>query len=255
MVNNAKNKCKVEDKKVETVSQTRDRIRRKWGDYPLTILIINPINLRLVRIIGKTRITPNQLSLISFFITLIAALCFFSTTHFTQAIGGGLLLFGYLIDCLDGDLARLKNKKSPLGAMLDPILDRCGEIVVIIGISINGWRMTEEPAWLLSGLFLMGISQLYFYITDAMLNVFRKQSSQLNDPNRKKLLGTSIRFGVIEPFIWGQAFLSLIGMAYLGLIIFGLMFTVCCIVQFYRLYKMTRNIESNQLEDFEIHVW
>jgi len=255
MLNNTKRNRKPKDMNTETLSQTRERLRRKWGDYPLTILIINPINLRLVRIIGKTPITPNQLTFISFLVTLIASLCFVSKIQSIQAVGGGMLLFGYLIDCLDGDLARFKNLKSPLGAMLDPILDRCGEIVIIIGISINGWRMTEEPLWLLGGLFLMGVSQLYFYITDAMLNVFRKELNQFDNLNRKKLFGTPIRFGAIEPFIWGQAILAFAGAAYWGIIIFGLMFSTVCIMQFYKLFAITRNLRSNKSGKFEIHVW
>lgn len=255
MLNNTKKNHKPEDMNTETFSLIRERLRRKWGDYPLTILIINPINLRLVRIIGKTRITPNQLTFISFLVTVIASFCFVSKTHFVQALGGGILLLGYLIDCLDGDLARLKDLKSPLGAMLDPILNRCGEIIIIIGISINGWRITEDHIWLFGGVFLMGVSQLYFYITDAMLNVFRKELNQLSNLNRKKLFGTTVRFGAIEPFIWGLAILAFAGVTYWGIIIFGLMFTIGCLIQFYKLFKITRDDKFSQPNEFEIHVW
>jgi len=241
--------------KKETLSQTRERLRRDWGDYPLTILIINPLNLRLVRLIGKTAITPNQLTIISFFLTLASACCLASISLMIQAVGGLLLLIGYLIDCLDGDLARLKNLKSPLGAMLDPILNRCGEIVIIFGISINGWRVTEDPKWFFGGLVLISMSQLYFYITDAMLNIFRKKSGQLNDSNKKTLLGTPVRFGAIEPFIWGQACLAFAGFTHWGIIIFGIMFTIACIFQFYRLFSITRNVQLNESGEFEIHVW
>jgi len=243
------------DWKSETLPQTRDRLRREWGDYPLTILIINPINLLLVRIVGRTSATPNQVSLFSFFVMSVAACFFVSLNRPIQAIGGGILLFAYLVDCLDGDLARLKGLKSPLGAMLDPILNRCGEIVIILAISINAWRMTKDPLWLLGGVILMGMSQLYFYITDAMLNIFRKKFNQLNNMNKRKLFGTPIRFGAIEPFIWGQACLAFAGIAYWGIIIFGFMFTIGCIIQLYKLFAITRNIESNQSSEFEIHVW
>jgi len=165
------------------------------------------------------------------------------------------LLIGYLIDCLDGDLARLKNLKSPLGAMLDPILNRCGEIVIIIGISINGWQMTDEPLWILGGLLLMGLSQLYFYITDAMLNIFRKEHGQLDHLYRKKLFGTPMRFGAIEPFIWGQAIFSFAGVAFWGIIAFNFMFAVCCIIQFHKLFRLTRKLRSDDFVNFEIHVW
>lgn len=166
-----------------------------------------------------------------------------------------MLLFAYLLDCLDGDLARLKGLKTPLGAMLDPILNRCGEIVLILGITINAWRITKDPVWLLGGLVLMGASQLYFYITDAMLNIYRKEFNQLNKLNQRTLFGTPLRFGAIEPFIWGLAILAFAGIVYWGVIIFGLMFIVGCVIQLRRLFRLTHNNGPDQSENFEIHVW
>lgn len=241
--------------KSETIRQTRRRLRREWGDYPLTILIINPINLILVRMIGLTSITPNQISLFSFFLTAVSA-CFLASLNSSyQIIGGGLLLLGYLIDCLDGDLARLKNLKSPLGAMLDPILDRCGEIVIVFGISINGWRTDQDPQWLFGGLFLMGMSQLYFYITDAMLNIFRKKFAHLDNSKQRTLFGTVLKFGAVEPFIWGEAVLAFAGVANWGVFIFSIMFLFACVLQIIKLFIMTRNIQKKESEGFEVHVW
>lgn len=241
--------------KTETIDQTRERLRREWGDYLLTILIINPINLRLVRLIGRTLITPNQLSFLSFFLTSVAAFFISFVDSSFQAIGGGFLLLGYLVDCLDGDLARLKGLKSPLGAMLDPILNRCGEIVIIIGLSINGWRVTNNPLWLIVGIFLIGISQLYFYITDAMLNIYRKETGKLNVSKRRKIFGTSIRFGAIEPFIWGQSILAFAGITYLGGVVFSILFTIGCSIQLYKLFRVTNRIKEKDNEKFEVHVW
>ena len=110
----------------ETIAQTRDRLRRVWGDYLTTIIIINPINIRLVRLLGRTALTPNQLTVIAFCLTVASALCFSSPDWGFQSAGGGLLLLAFLVDCMDGDLARFKGLKSPLGAMLDPIFDRLG---------------------------------------------------------------------------------------------------------------------------------
>jgi len=178
-----------------------------------------------------------------------------STQWTIQTIGGGFLLAAFLLDCLDGDLARLKELKSPVGAMLDPILDRCSEIVVILGISINGWRTTADPLWLIGGLILVGMSQLYFYMTDAMLNIYRKKAGELENNNGKKLFGTRVRFGAIEPFVWGQACLAFAGVPYWGIVIFGIMFSIFCAMQFYRLFTIPCENESDESKKFEVHVW
>src|SRR5688572_25088585 len=86
----------------ETLEQTRTRLRRAWGDYPLTILVFNPINLRLARRLGPTGVTPNQLTVLSFALMLASSLAFAYVPWAAQAAGGVLLWVAYLIDCLDG---------------------------------------------------------------------------------------------------------------------------------------------------------
>jgi len=245
----------AEDWKNETVAQTRDRLRRVWGDYLLTILIINPINIRLVKLVGRTAMTPNHLTIIAFCLTVISALCFASVSWSIQAAGGGLLLFAFLLDCMDGDLARLKEMKSPLGAMLDPVFDRLGEIAVISGAAICGWRTTGESLWLVGGIILAGMSQVYFYITDLMLNKVQKDTGKVSRLRSIKILGTKVRFGTIEPFIWGQALLGFTGYVYWGILLFGVMFTACNIIQMYRLITLSRSFSNTESDEFGSHVW
>lgn len=245
----------ADDWQNETVDQIRDRLRRVWGDYLLTIIIINPINLRLVRLVGRTSLKPIHLTIIAFGITVLAAICFASLSWILQATGGGLLLFAFLLDCLDGDLARLKDMGTPLGAMLDPIFDRLGEISVIVGASICGWRTTGEPLWLLSGVILTGISQVYFYITDFMLNKVQKKIGKVDNSHPLKIFGTKVRFGTIEPFIWGMSFLGFSGNVYLGIPIFLFMFAACNIIQLSRLIRLARSLSNLKSDKFGSHVW
>jgi phosphatidylglycerophosphate synthase len=236
----------------ETIEQTRDRIRRRWGDYPLTVLIINPINLRLVRKIARSSITPTQLTIIAFILTLMAALCISFNNHFIQILGGIFLLLGFLVDCLDGDLARLKGKSSPLGAMLDPTLDRFGEFAVILGMAINGWKTTGNPGWLISGIYLTGISLLYFYLVDAMVWKLPKKEKTAKSKG-VKLNGTYVRFGAIEPFIWGQAILAFSGVSNWGLPIFSILFTIGCIKTLYNMVRRAYIIEEKESEHYGTH--
>lgn len=237
----------------ENINQTRDRIRRSWGDYPLTILIINPINLRLLRLIGNSRIKPNQLTLISFAVMVLAAICLASVLHGVQAVGGVLILIAFLIDCLDGDLARFKDLKSPLGAMLDPILDRFGEVVLITGMAISGWRATNDPFWLIGGIFLVGASQIYFYLVDAIVWKLPEKKDKSLSSQHMTLWGTRVRFGAIEPFIWGETILAFFGVAHWGIPIFSVMFTLGCIKVFYGLFKKARSLDSEDLETYGVH--
>jgi phosphatidylglycerophosphate synthase len=236
----------------KTITETKEILRRPWGDYPLTILIINPINLHLVRYIAETKITPNQLSIFSFLLMAVSAGCLSAGTWILQIIAGCLILIAYLIDCLDGDLARYHNLKSPLGAMLDPMLDRYGEFLLILGAALCGWNVTGSINWLIGGIFLAGISQIYFYLVDAM--VWKVPENNANTEKRTyKLLDTKLRFGVIEPLMWGLALLSFFGKAYWGIYIFSFMFAAANLVCVYRLIKKSNTIKTDSSEHYGTH--
>ena len=238
----------------ESVAETRKRLNRPWGDYPLTILIINPINIRLVKFLGHTSVTPNQITVSSFILTLLAATLIASNRWSMQAIGGAILIIAYLFDCLDGDLARYKELKSPLGAMLDPMLDRFGEFALGMGIAINGWSLTKDYKWLIGGIFLVGMSQIYFYLVDAMLKKIPEVQKPLTLIRKFELKGTRVRIGAIEPFIWGLAGLSFLGVAHWGVIIFGVMFTLGSIGELFRIIIEARNLAAIEPERYGTHL-
>lgn len=240
--------------KYESVSETRIRLRRPWGDYPLTILIINPINVHLARFIGRTPLTPNQITVISFILAVAASIFLVSGRWGIQAAGGGMLLIAYLLDCLDGDLARLKGLKSPLGAMLDPILDRCGEIAICTAIAINGWNLTHDHRWLLGGIVLIGMSQMYFYLVDAMQKKLPEAAIPLRLIKPFEIKGTRLRVGAIEPFVWGQAGLSFLGVAHWGVIVFGLMFTAASIFKLLHIIIQARKMDTMGSDRFGTHL-
>jgi phosphatidylglycerophosphate synthase len=241
------------DWKNETLAQSRRRLRRNWGDYPLTILVINPINLRLARWIGSTSITPNQITLLSFFITVMASFCLANTTWAFQIAGGVGILVGYIVDCLDGDLARLKGLKSPLGAMLDPMLDRFGEFTIAIGAAIGGWQRTGDVQWLVAGIVLAGMSQIYFYLVDAMLiKIPEKEESDLKK-NPLIIWDTRVRLGAIEPYMWGMALMAILGVAHWGVVIFAFMFTAGSIGELFRICLKVRKQPSLESESYGTH--
>lgn len=239
----------------ESLEQTRARLKRPWGDHLMTILVINPINLRLVRIIAHTPVTPNQITLFSFFLTIMSGICLSFTSHKLQIIGGLLLLTGFLLDCLDGDLARYKGLNSVRGAMLDPLLDKIGWTAVLFAISINGRHFYLNEIWLLIGIITISASLLYYYITDAVMNPLRNRYADLFN-NKKQLMvkDTPVVFGTVEPFIWGEAALAFAGLACWGVLIFGAMFIVANGMQIIRLIRLTGRIQIKQHEHHGIHV-
>ena len=79
----------------------------------------------------RTGISPNALTLIGFFLTVVVA----GVLATGQLLWGGLLLiFAALFDTLDGALARHAGKTSVFGAFLDSVLDRFSESVTLVDL-------------------------------------------------------------------------------------------------------------------------
>ena len=72
-----------------------------------------PISARLAR----TRITPTQITVISFLIALVGAACFAVGRHWTAVIGALLVQLSSVVDGCDGELARLRHLATARGGV------------------------------------------------------------------------------------------------------------------------------------------
>jgi CDP-diacylglycerol--glycerol-3-phosphate 3-phosphatidyltransferase len=101
----------------------------------LAYRITNP----LVRILSKSGITPNTLTLINLALNIVAAYVI-ATGHFLP--GGVLVLVSGLFDLLDGALARFTKQTTRFGAILDSTVDRISEAATFCGLLI--WYVPQE---------------------------------------------------------------------------------------------------------------
>jgi len=104
-----------------------------------------------VLLLAKTSITPNTLTWSGFLLSIgVAALIV--TEHLFAA--GFLVLVAGLFDLLDGALARHTNQATRFGAVLDSIIDRLAEAVILLGILVLYAREQSVIGILLVGIAL-----------------------------------------------------------------------------------------------------
>lgn len=89
--------------------------------------------LNVGRVIARTGLTPNQLTLIGLLLNVIVAVVIATGEY---RLGGVLLLVASAFDMLDGAVARATGAISRVGGFLDSTLDRYSEIVVYLGVLI-----------------------------------------------------------------------------------------------------------------------
>lgn len=111
-----------------------------------TVLVIDPIAVRLVRLLAPvSRVTPNGLTA-SAALLGVAAAAAFATGHFVW----GALLFEvrFLVDCLDGKLARVRSQFSPAGGFLDISSDIALTAACYGGVAVALAGDGALPVWL-----------------------------------------------------------------------------------------------------------
>lgn len=106
----------------------------KSTDGPVSKYLNRKISTRITKIIIKYHIplTPNQVSLISFILGVVATL---SYVYVNPVVAGILVQLSSIIDGVDGELARALNKTSRKGGFIDAILDRIADIAIITGLT------------------------------------------------------------------------------------------------------------------------
>jgi|WetSurMetagenome_2_1015567.scaffolds.fasta_scaffold02358_8 phosphatidylglycerophosphate synthase len=127
----------------------------------IDLFFYRPLAFLLVKSVYKTNITPNHLTLTALVVGIISGLLYSFGTYDTCV--GAALLYGLFIvlDCSDGQLARLKQNGSPVGRILDGIADYTAATAVYIGIAVGYVHKLGEPSYMLPLMALSGASIIF----------------------------------------------------------------------------------------------
>ncbi len=189
-----------------TWTEIRAKCRRE-SDYIITLFITNELSLLLTRGLAATRATPNQVTAASIACAALCGVCY----AFGWLLAGSLLLFfSHVLDCTDGNLARVKELFSPLGKWLDMIGDRAGECFIFLGAAVFFISGGESGFWVVSALLDAQLLLLYYYMVDMSLALGISKPKQSLGSLRFK--GVHVKWGVMEPVIYGFILLAPLGL-------------------------------------------
>ncbi|MFI9773767.1 DUF5941 domain-containing protein [Streptomyces sp. NPDC051956] len=127
----------------------RLRTAVKARDGFFTTYCISPYSRYIARWCARRGLTPNQVTTASLVTALIAAGCAATGTRPGFVAAGLLLLFSFVLDCTDGQLARYSLQYSTLGAWLDATFDRAKEYAYYAGLALGAARGGDD-VWALA---------------------------------------------------------------------------------------------------------
>ncbi|MBB4736742.1 hypothetical protein BJY16_000201 [Actinoplanes octamycinicus] len=135
-----------------TLQEIRERTYKPIDAW-WTVLLVDPLASRLVRIVAPYRwITPNVLTLIATIIGAGAMVSFAQGDQQWLIVGAILFHLSFVVDCMDGKIARLNGTGTVFGQWLDFVLDRVR--VFFCAITLFGGQYAQHHdvkyLWLMS---------------------------------------------------------------------------------------------------------
>src|SRR5207248_1101261 len=172
---------------VTNSTSVREAERRLWAsltsnaDGIVDRFLNRPLGRYLSKILIRAPFSPNQISIVSTLIGILSG-WLFASGYFIS--GAFLLQISAIIDCVDGDLARVLYEESRLGKWLDLVGDQFVHVAVFAGIGFGLAR--SDPA---SPALLLGISAaLGMIISFAVMVCFTQRKSGRESSGLKKLI-------------------------------------------------------------------
>lgn len=139
-----------------------------------------PVGRWFSRILAHTSVSPNQVSAAAILLGLVSAWFFAQGNYGTALWGGVLLQVSAIVDCVDGDLARVLFKESRLGKWLDIIGDQVVHFSVFVGIGIGLYRAgSEAPVLLLATSAALGVVISFAVVTHGLLQPEGRRNTRL----------------------------------------------------------------------------
>lgn len=139
-----------------------------------------PVGRWLSKLLVHTSVSPNQVSVAATLLGLVAAV-FFAQGDYGAALAGAILLqVSAIVDCVDGDLARVLFKESRLGKWLDIIGDQVVHLSVFasIGIGLHRAGSAAPVLWLATSAAL-GVVISFAVVTHGLLQPENRRSTRL----------------------------------------------------------------------------
>jgi len=170
---------------VERWRATRASFKPRDVEEAIDFHLHRPLAGLLVQLIADWPVSPNQVTIASGLVSATAgAALFLAPAHglWLAAVSAGLLFFSVILDCADGQLARLRGGGSPIGRVLDGLVDSVAPLTVMPAML---WVLFDAgyghaviwPIGWAAGLSLLWHAQLYDVSKNLYLHACRPDFS------------------------------------------------------------------------------
>lgn len=131
-----------------------------------------PIGYKIAKSLVGTSITPNIITIISIFVGVAAGIFWYFPYSVSFALLGILsLILANILDCVDGQLARLTGIKSEVGRILDGVAGDIWFVFIYIAFIYRSSAQLDVSAWIF---WIIALVSGYSHINQAALTDYYK---------------------------------------------------------------------------------
>lgn len=127
------------------VDEYRRSLKSVGGEEIFDVIFYRPLALLVVRVISRTPVTPNQVTTLSLLAGVGSAFWLAHGTPSALAWSAVVYAFANVLDCADGQLARLQKSGTPLGRVWDGVADYISSVAIFLAI---WWISPGHLLWL-----------------------------------------------------------------------------------------------------------
>lgn len=143
-----------------------------------------PVGRFLSKLLVHTSATPNQVSVVATILGVVSAWFMAQGDYSSVLVGAVLFQISAIIDCVDGELARIVFKESAVGKWLDIVGDQVVHIAVFLGVGIGLYRSRlEGPVLALAISAAVGV-----LISFAVVMIGQRSGAARRNPRLQKLI-------------------------------------------------------------------
>jgi phosphatidylglycerophosphate synthase len=162
-----------------SLAEIRERTYKR-RDAWWTVWLVDPLASRLVWLVSPWRwVTPNRLTGAAFLLGLVAAYSFWHQGYPWVLTGAVLFHVSFVLDCMDGKIARLNGTGSLFGTWLDYVFDRLRVLACAIGLFGGEYHRTQDFAYIWLGLLVIFLDMFRYLNNLQMQKVKGEMRKQL----------------------------------------------------------------------------
>ena len=119
----------------------------KARDGWFTTFLVSPYSRYVARWCARRGLSPDLVTAVSLVLGLAAAFSFGVGNRVSLVVGAIVLQVAFMLDCVDGQLARYSQRFSAFGSWFDSMADRAKEYLVYLGLAVGSLRFDDADVW------------------------------------------------------------------------------------------------------------